>query len=62
MPGRLYVTSRPDPWVQPRPFSDASTRLQKHGPIEPMPGTEPGLLEKIVTRMIPKRRYKSRRR
>lgn len=33
---RLYTSSRPDAWVQPRPYSDASSRYAKHGPILPM--------------------------
>ncbi len=35
--------SRPDSWSTPRPYSDASLRLMKHGPIQPM-DHEGGLL------------------
>jgi hypothetical protein len=31
-----YRSSRPDSWVMPRPHTDASQRLVKHGPIVPM--------------------------
>lgn len=31
-----YRSSRPDPWTMPRPFTDASQRYLKHGPIQPM--------------------------
>ena len=33
-------SSKPDKWSSPRPFSDASTRMQKYGRIQPM--EEPG--------------------
>lgn len=45
MSGLSYRSSRPDPWVQPRPFSDASARFHKFGPIRPM--EEPGLLARL---------------
>ncbi|HEY8604879.1 MULTISPECIES: hypothetical protein [Tsuneonella] len=40
-----FRSSRPDSWVSPRPYSDASLRLRKHGPIRPM--EEPGLLARL---------------
>jgi len=45
MSGLSYRSSRPDSWVQPRPFSDASRRYQIFGPIRPM--EEPGLLARL---------------
>ncbi len=32
----LYHSSKPDAWVMPRPYQDASLRLRTHGPILPM--------------------------
>ena len=40
-----YHSSRPDRWVQPRPYRDASLRLQTHGPIRPM--EEPGFFARL---------------
>ncbi len=31
-----YRSSRPDTWSVPRPYSDASLRRMKYGPIQPM--------------------------
>ena len=42
MSAHTYRSSRPDTWVQPRPYSDASARFAKHGAVLPM--DEPGLL------------------
>lgn len=40
-----FRSSRPDNWNSPRPYSDASTRYMKHGPILPM--DEPGFFSRI---------------
>ena len=40
MTAATYRTSRPDPWTQPRPFSDASLRRHVHGPLRPMDAAE----------------------
>jgi hypothetical protein len=33
----LHVrSSQSDQWTMPRPYQDASLRLMKHGPIQPM--------------------------
>ena len=45
MSGLSFRSSRPDSWVQPRPFSDASQRYRMHGPIRPM--EEPGFLTRL---------------
>jgi hypothetical protein len=45
MSGLSFRTSRPDSWVQPRPYSDPSSRFRKYGPIRPM--EEPGLLSRL---------------
>ena len=31
-----FRSSRPDAWVMPRPYQDASLRFRTHGPILPM--------------------------
>lgn len=49
MPLRSYRSSRPDPWSVPRPYSDASLRMMKHGRILPMQD-EPGLLRRLLSR------------
>jgi hypothetical protein len=49
MPLRSYRSSRPDPWSAPRPYSDASLRMMKHGRILPMQD-EPGLLRRLLSR------------
>lgn len=43
-----FQTSKADPWVQPRPHSDANLRRAKHGPLQSMYNDTPGLLERIV--------------
>jgi len=43
-----YHSSRPDPWVYPRPHQDASLRFRKHGPIQPM--EEPGFFARLFGR------------
>ncbi|WP_168194200.1 hypothetical protein [Altererythrobacter sp. TH136] len=48
MSGLSFRSSRPDSWVHPRPFHDASTRHQMYGPIRPM--EEPGLLARLFGR------------
>ncbi len=45
MSAHSYRSSRPDGWVQPRPYSDASSRFMKHGPILPM--DRPGLFARL---------------
>ena len=43
-----YRSSRPDGWIMPRPYRDASLRYQTHGPIPPM--EEPGVLARLFGR------------
>jgi hypothetical protein len=31
-----YRSSKPDQWVMPRPYQDASLRYRTHGPVQPM--------------------------
>ncbi len=31
-----FHSSRPDAWISPRPYSDASLRRMKYGRIQPM--------------------------
>ncbi|MEM7689899.1 MAG: hypothetical protein AAF291_12830 [Pseudomonadota bacterium] len=49
MTSASITTSKPDHWTVPRPFTDASVRLQKHGPIRPL--EEPGFLERLFSGM-----------
>ena len=41
-----YRSSRPDSWVQPRPYQDATQRFMKHGPIQPM--EQPGFFSRLL--------------
>lgn len=41
-----FYTSGPDEWAKPRPHLDASTRLYRHGPIQPM--EEPSLTFRLI--------------
>lgn len=45
MSNLTYRSSRPDPWLQPRPHRDASQRYMTHGPILPM--ERPGFWERL---------------
>ena len=40
-----YRSSRSNSWTMPRPVQDASQRLLKHGPIQPM-ARESGFLSR----------------
>ena len=37
-------SSAPDNWTSPRPFTDATMRMRKHGAVRPM--HEPSFLER----------------
>jgi len=41
-------SSQPDQWTSPRPHTDASLRMLKHGRVRPM--EEPGLLARFFGR------------
>ncbi|WP_228242981.1 hypothetical protein [Porphyrobacter sp. GA68] len=41
-------SSRPDSWVQPRPYCDESIRLRTYGRIQPM--ERPGFLARLFGR------------
>ena len=41
-----YTTSKPDPWLSPRPYTDASLRRRDYGPVQPM--HEPSWLERLL--------------
>ncbi|MGB7372959.1 hypothetical protein [Pontixanthobacter sp.] len=45
MSSLTYRSSRPDAWVQPRAYRDASQRMQQHGKIIPMDA--PGVLARL---------------
>lgn len=45
MSNLTYRSSRPDAWVQPRAYRDASQRLKQHGKIIPM--DEPGFFARL---------------
>ena len=44
-----FRSSRPDNWVQPRPYTDPSQRYMRHGPILPM-DEEPGFFARLFGR------------
>lgn len=44
-----FRSSRPDTWNHPRPYRDASLRMQMHGPIQPM--EQPGFLARLFGRV-----------
>ena len=46
---RSFRSSSPDRWSVPRPYSDASLRMMKHGRVLPM-ADEPGLLRRLLSR------------
>ncbi len=46
--GNSYRSSRPDSWVQPRPYTDATLRYMAHGPIQSM--YQPTFLERLFGR------------
>lgn len=41
-----FRSSRPDRWISPRPYSDASLRAHTYGRIQPM--QPPSLAERIL--------------
>jgi len=43
-----YRSSRPDGWIQPRAYSDASMRYMTHGPVLPM--EQPGFFQRLFGR------------
>ena len=45
---KIFRSSRPDGWIQPRPYRDATYRYMSHGPILPM--EEPGFLARLFGR------------
>ena len=49
MSAYTFRSSRPDRWVSPRPYSDASLRAQTYGPVQPMEA--PGLAERLIARL-----------
>lgn len=42
-----FHSSRPDRWVQPKPYSDSSLRYRMHGRILPMEDDQPGFLARL---------------
>ena len=40
-----FRSSRPDRWLQPKPYSDTSLRYRMHGRIQPM--EEPGFFARL---------------
>lgn len=53
MSAYTFRSSRPDRWISPRPYSDASLRAQTYGRIQPMEA--PGLLERFIARLTRRR-------
>ena len=50
MSSYTFRSSRPDRWVQPRPYSDASLRRMAYGAIQPMEASRTGLLSRLLLR------------
>ena len=48
MSSMSYRSSRPDRWVQPKPYSDSAMRTRAHGRILPM--EEPGFFARLFGR------------
>lgn len=48
MSSLTFRSSRPDRWVSPRPYRDASLRQRANGPIQPL--KQPGLLNRLLGR------------
>ena len=45
-----FHSSKPDTWVMPRPYQDASLRLRTHGPILPMEEEPRGFFARLLGR------------
>jgi hypothetical protein len=45
-----YRSSKPDAWIMPRPYQDASLRFRTHGPILPMEEEPRGFLARLLGR------------
>lgn len=48
MSSLTFRSSRPDRWVSPRPYRDASLRHRANGPIQPL--TQPSLIARLLGR------------
>jgi hypothetical protein len=53
MSAYTFRSSRPDRWVSPRPYSDASLRAATYGRIRPMEA--PGFIERLIARLTKRR-------
>lgn len=53
MSAYTFRSSRPDRWVSPRPYSDASLRAATYGRIQPM--ETPSLAERLIARFTKRR-------
>jgi len=53
MSAYTFRSSRPDRWVSPRPYSDASLRAATYGRFQPM--EEPSLAERLLARLRKRR-------
>ena len=45
-----YRSSKPDAWIMPRPYQDASLRFRTHGRILPMEEETRGFLARLLGR------------
>jgi hypothetical protein len=45
-----FRSSKPDQWIMPRPYQDASLRLRTHGPILPMEQQPTGFWARLLGR------------
>lgn len=48
MSAYMFRSSRPDRWIQPRPFCDAYQRYLTYGPIRPMEEQRTGFFAWIL--------------
>ncbi len=49
MSAYTFRSSRPDRWTSPRPYTDASLRLNTYGRVQPM--EQPGLIARVLQRL-----------
>lgn len=53
MSAHTFRSSRPDRWVSPRPYSDASLRAQTYGRVQPM--ETPSFAERLMAALTGRR-------
>ncbi len=43
-----FRTSRPNAWVRPRAYTDATLRQNHYGPLQPMADDRPGFWRRLL--------------